>query len=71
MFYCLICNRKYKNPQSYNDHLTRKYHKINLMKLELLYSQNPDSNAYKQWKLNLEMFDKKKEIKKQKETENN
>ena len=64
MYYCLICDRKYKTDQSYNDHLNRKQHKTNLIKLESLYSMNPHSNAYKQWKVNREQFDKKKEVNK-------
>ena len=57
MHYCLICDRKYKTISSYNDHLNRSQHKTNVIKLESIYSVNPQSNAYKQWKLNKEKFD--------------
>ena len=66
MFYCLICDRKYQTTLSYNNHLTRKQHKTNVMKLESIYSINPDSKSYKQWKKNREMFDTIKEEPKEK-----
>ena len=47
--YCLICGKKYANEIGYNDHLTRKQHHINLMKLQTLYAKDPDSDAYKTW----------------------
>ena len=61
MHYCLICERKYKTIESYNDHLNRKQHKTNVMKLESIYAVNKYSGAYKQWKLNRKMFDTKKD----------
>ena len=67
MFYCLICDRKYKSTLSYNQHLNRKQHKTNVMKLESIYSVNPHSRSYEQWKKNREMFDTiKQEEKKEK-----
>lgn len=57
MHYCLICDSKYKTISSYNDHLNRSQHKTNVIKLESIYSVNPNSAAYKQWKLNRQLFD--------------
>ena len=49
MFYCYICKRGYKNAQSYNDHLRRKYHVINQLKYEMLYGRDKESDKYKKW----------------------
>ena len=70
MHCCLICDKKYKTISSYNDHLNRSQHKTNVIKLESIYSRNPHSASYKQWKINREIFDNvKKEEKKNNNTE--
>ena len=50
--YCLICDRRYKNAQFYNDHLNRKPHLRNFAKLRKLNDRNliHDKNKWDKWK---------------------
>ena len=65
MYYCLICERKYKTNESYNFHLSRNYHKTKLMKLESLYGlKDPDSDDYKQWTDTKHKYNTPKHLKK-------
>ena len=61
MYYCLICERKYPNDESYNDHLSRKQHRTKLMKLQTIYgTKDPDSIEYQQWVEKREKYNSKK-----------
>lgn len=43
MHYCLVCETHFKTIQSYNDHLSRKRHKTQIMKHKLIFSKDLDN----------------------------
>lgn len=60
MHYCLVCNTHFKNNQSYNDHLSRKRHRTNIMKLRLLYSKDQENKSHIQKLTEINECDQKK-----------
>ena len=46
MLYCLICKTKYADKEKYDEHIRRKKHRTNLMKLQKIYKNKTESIEY-------------------------